>query len=61
MTVICYECKWDCLQGWCYEGESPDEWAWGGCGPDAIKGHQGGPHKWIQKVKWHVDEAPAPK
>lgn len=58
MYVIWYECKWDCWQGWCHEGETPDEWVWSGCGCDASEEHQGGPHKWIRKGRFYVDDNP---
>lgn len=58
MKVKWYYCRWCGWDGWCNADESPNEWAWNGCGCDASEEHQGGPHKWILKGKWHVDDEP---
>ena len=61
MKVKWYYCKWCGWDGWCYEDDSPNEWVWNGCSIDADIKHQGGPHRWIYKGKWHCDEEPDSK
>lgn len=58
MKIKWFYCKWCGWDGWIHDSESTDTMAWGGCGIDANKEHQGGPHRWISKGTWNADEEP---